>query len=80
VLAQVAMDATSRRKALDLKMDAAKENSRGNTLSTPLMLAPACCTERGQAIGMHPIVVRLVPMSHKATLLAVIISLGRSGE
>ena len=39
VLAQVAMGATSRRKALDVKMDAAKENSRGNTLSTPLMLA-----------------------------------------
>ena len=33
------MGATSRRKALDVKMDAAKENSRGNTLSTPLMLA-----------------------------------------
>jgi len=39
VLAQVAMGATSRRKALDVKMDAAKENSRGNTLSMPLMLA-----------------------------------------
>jgi hypothetical protein len=51
VLAQVAMGATSRRKALDVKMDAAKENSCGNMLSTPLMLEPACCTERGQAIG-----------------------------
>jgi len=39
VLARVAMGATSRRKALDVKMDAAKENSRGNTLSAPLTLA-----------------------------------------
>jgi hypothetical protein len=39
VLAQVAMGATSRRNALDVKMDAAKENSRGNTLPTPLKLA-----------------------------------------
>jgi hypothetical protein len=38
-LAQVAMGATSRRKALDVKMDAAKENSPGNALSMPLMLA-----------------------------------------
>src|ERR1035437_10689366 len=39
VLARVAMGATSRRKALDVKMDAAKENSCGNTLSAPLTLA-----------------------------------------
>jgi len=39
VLARVAMGATSRRKALDVKMDAAKANSCGNTLSTPLTLA-----------------------------------------
>jgi len=39
VLARVAMGATSRRKALDMKMDAAKENSCGNTLSAPLTLA-----------------------------------------
>jgi hypothetical protein len=39
VLAHVAMGAASRRKALDVKMDLAKANSRGNTLSTPLALA-----------------------------------------
>jgi hypothetical protein len=39
VLARVAMGATSRRKVLDVKMDAAKANSCGNTLSAPLTLA-----------------------------------------
>ena len=38
VLAQVAMGATSRRKALDVKMDAAKENSRGNSSLLNLVL------------------------------------------
>ena len=39
MLARVAMGATSRREALDVKMDAAKANSCGNTLSAPLALA-----------------------------------------
>jgi hypothetical protein len=39
VLARLAMGATSRREALDAKMDAAKENSCGNRLSAPLTLA-----------------------------------------
>jgi tRNA U34 5-carboxymethylaminomethyl modifying GTPase MnmE/TrmE len=38
VLARVARGATSRRKVLDVKMDAAKANSCGNTLSAPLTL------------------------------------------
>jgi hypothetical protein len=39
VLARLAMGATSRRNALDAKMDAAKENSCGNTILAPLTLA-----------------------------------------
>jgi hypothetical protein len=39
LLARVAKGATSRRKALELKMNAAKELGCGNTLSTPLALA-----------------------------------------
>jgi hypothetical protein len=39
VLTRVAKGATSRRKALDVKMNAAKEMNCGNTLSMPLALA-----------------------------------------
>ena len=48
VLARVAMGATSRREALDEKMDAAKENGCGNKLSTPLTLARQAEKRAGQ--------------------------------
>ena len=52
VLAQVAMGATSRRKALDVEMDAAMENSAANGSANPehvRKLAPACAIMPGSS-------------------------------